>query len=49
MAFLVLPILAETVLECLDLLLCGEPCDQVGVAGGDALLLEGFGNVRDEL
>jgi hypothetical protein len=49
MSLLVLPILAETVLERLGLLLRGETRNQVGVAAGDAFLLEGFRNLRDEL
>ena len=49
MAFLVLPVLTETVLERIGLLLRGEPRNQVGMAGGDALLLERLGNVRYEL
>ena len=49
MTLLILPVLAETVLERFGLLLRGEPCNKVGVASGDTLLLKRFGYVRDEL
>ena len=49
MRFVVLPVLAPALREGFFLGVLREPCDEVGMAGGDALLLEGFGHFGNEL
>ena len=47
--FLVLPVLAPAVLERIGLMLLRQTGDEVGMAGGDALLHERLGDSGDEL
>ena len=49
MRFLVLPVLAPALREGFFLGVLREPRDEVGMAGCDALLLEGFSHFGDEL
>ena len=49
MRLFVLPVLAPALLEGLRLNVLGKTGDQVGMAGGDALLSEGLGHCGDEL
>ena len=49
MRFVVLPVLAPALREGFLLGVLREPCDEVGMAGCDALLLEGFSHFGDEL
>ena len=49
MGFVLLPVLAPAVLEGLRLVFLRKPRDEVGVAGGDALLLKRLGHIGDEL
>jgi hypothetical protein len=49
MRFLVLPVLAPALREGFFLGVLREPCDEVGMAGCNALLLEGFSYLGDEL
>src|ERR1700733_6621293 len=48
MRFVVLPVLAPALREGFFLGVLREPCDEVGVAGCDALLLEGFSHFGDK-
>jgi hypothetical protein len=49
MRFLVLPVLAPALRESFFLGVLREPCDKAGMAGCNALLLEGFSYLGDEL
>jgi hypothetical protein len=49
MRFVVLPVLAPALREGFFLGALREPCDEVGMAGGDALFLECFGHFGNEL
>ena len=49
MRFLVLPVFPPALREGFLLGILREPRNEIGVAGGDALLLEGFGHFGDEL
>lgn len=47
--FVVLPVLAPAVLEGLGLMLLRQTGNEIGVAGGEALLNKGLSYVRDQL
>ena len=49
MRLVVLPVLAPALREGFFLAVWREPCDEVGMPGCDALVLEGFSHFGDEL
>jgi hypothetical protein len=49
MRFVVLPVLTPALREGFFLGILREPCDEVGMAGGDALFLKCFGHFGNEL